>query len=107
MENAVCAYINSSLIGVKFRKGLLAASGNTVFNLSSNSRIVLYTMTGDQYSRGEYIINVTSDGTVTMTAVHEASYLTMTPGTNRLTVRNAFSLTVDAWFMVFSGNVNT
>lgn len=89
----------------KIKSLAISANANTVFSVSNGTRAVLFCYNASASSRGEYIINANSSGTVSSTAVLAASALTITGSTtNTLTLANSGSA-IAGYAIIFTGDI--
>lgn len=90
----------------KIKSLAISANANTVFSVSNGTRALLVCYNASAASRGEYIINANSSGTISSTAVLAASALTITGSTtNTLTLANSGSA-IAGYAIIFTGDIN-
>lgn len=81
----------------------LAANGSTTVTIPSNGRYVMIANATAATCKGMYIIAATSGGAVSVSNVLAASGLTVTTGTNAITVANSTGNGVNLAFIKTSG----
>ena len=99
--------LSNAANGVKFLSFNIPASGTLSLTLSGSARCVLYTSSGQQNGKGEYIVNTTSIGAVSYVGVLSASALALSSSAAyKLEIANSSSSAINLYAMVFRGDVS-
>ena len=108
VDNDLTAEVLYNILTTKdFLKVFTHTTGvSKTYNLANSTRGLLVITGQNAGVKGAYIFNTTSAGSVSYTAILAASSITLTTGTNSLTVANgSTTATAFACFLVFNGSV--
>ena len=101
--NALDSKINTKVTGTLKS---VTYSTSTTFTIENGSRVIAVTSAAPTSTHGVYIIAASTSGDVSITAVHEASVLTVSsPEKNKVTFANSFVASISVMFMILVGSI--
>lgn len=94
------------LAGLSAVTKTIAANDSSSFTLSNSARGVLFTTGAYANTKGAYIFNVTSTGTVTTGNIVEAAGISLSTGTSTLSIASSSGAVAYATVLLFYGTAS-